>query len=124
MRELARRGYRLAVVTNKPAHFSRRILEHLRVGDLFPVLYGPDCAPAKPDPRMVLLSLRDLACTREEAILVGDMLVDYQTALGAGIPFYALATGSESRENLLASRPARFLHRFEDLLEHLPALTP
>ena len=122
VRELARRGYRMGVVTNKPAHFSRRILEHLRVADFFPVLYGPDRAPAKPDPTMVLLSLRDLACALEEAVLVGDMLVDQETARQAGIPFFAVATGSESRENLLASRPARFLHRFEDLLEHLPQL--
>jgi len=122
VRELSRRGYRMGVVTNKPATFSRRILQHLRVSELFPALAGPDDAPAKPNPEMVFRVLRHLVCRKEEAVLVGDMLVDHQTALAAGIPFFALATGSESRENLLAAAPARFLERFEDLLDHLPEL--
>ena len=123
LRELAARGYRMAVITNKPAAFSRRILEHLGVGDLFPVLYGPDLAPAKPDPEMVFRCLEDFACEAREAVLVGDMLVDRETARSAGVPFFAVATGSESRENLLAAGPEKFLERFEDLLHHLPPVS-
>ena len=123
LRELAARGYRMAVITNKPAYFSRKILEHLGVGDLFPVLYGPDLAPPKPDPEMVFRCLRDLGFETGEAILVGDMLVDRDTARHAGIPFFAIATGSETREELLAASPDRFLERFEDLLAHLPPLS-
>jgi 2-phosphoglycolate phosphatase len=123
VRELSRRGYLMAVVTNKPAMFSRRILQHLKVSDLFPILYGPDLAPAKPDPEMVFRCLRDLACDSREAVLVGDMLVDQETALNAGIPFFAVATGSESRETLLAAQPQRLLESFEELLLHLPPLS-
>ena len=123
VKELSRRGYRMAVVTNKPAVFSRRILQHLSVSDLFPVLYGPDLAPAKPNPEMIFRCLQDFTCEPREAVLVGDMLVDQETARNAGIPFFAVATGSESRENLLASRPQRLLDKFEDLLLHLPALS-
>lgn len=121
--ELSRRGYRMGIITNKPAYFSRRILEHLAVAHFFPVLYGPDLAPAKPDPEMVHRSLADLSCQPHEAILVGDMLVDWQTALNAGVLFYAIATGSENRERLLEAKPHRFLNRFEDLLHHLPPLS-
>ncbi|MCI0410454.1 MAG: HAD family hydrolase, partial [Acidobacteria bacterium] len=120
VRELSRRGYRMAVVTNKPALFSRRILQHLGVSELFPVLYGPDLAPAKPNPEMIFRCLQDFACDSREAILVGDMLVDQETARNAGIPFFAVSTGSESRENLLSAQPQRLLDKFEDLLVHLP----
>jgi len=122
LRELKARGYRMAVITNKPAYFSRKILEHLGVSELLPVLYGPDLAPAKPDPEMVFRCLRDLGCEAAETILVGDMLVDRDTANNAGILYFAVATGSESREKLLAASPHRFLERFEDLLSHLPPL--
>jgi len=122
LRALAARGYRMAIITNKPAFFSRRILDHLGVGDLFPVLYGPDMAPAKPDPEMARRCLQDLECEAHCAVLVGDMLVDYETARAAGIPFFAVPTGSESRDALLAAGPTRFLERFEDLLECLPPL--
>jgi phosphoglycolate phosphatase len=124
VKELSRRGYRMAVVTNKPAIFSRRILQHLNVSDLFPVLYGPDLAPAKPNPEMVFRCLRDLACESREAVLVGDMQVDQETALNAGIPFFAVATGSESREALLSARPHLLLESFEELLVHFPPLSP
>ena len=50
------------------------------------------------------------------------MLVDCETAINAGIPFFAVASGSESRDNLLSAKPQRFLERFEDLLLHLPPL--
>ena len=123
LRELAARGYRMAVITNKPAFFSRRILQHLGVGDLFPILYGPDTAPAKPDPEMALRCLREMGCDPREAVLVGDMLVDRETAENAGIAFFAVPTGSESREALLAAGAARFLDRFEDLLGCLPPLS-
>lgn len=123
LRELAARGYRMAVITNKPAYFSRKILEHLGVSDLLPVLYGPDLAPAKPDPEMVFRCLKDLGFEAGEAVLVGDMLVDRDTARNASIPFFAIASGSETREELLAASPDRFLERFEDLLAHLPPLS-
>jgi phosphoglycolate phosphatase len=122
LRVLRERGYRLAVITNKPAYFSRRILDHLGVGELIPVLYGPDLAPPKPDPEMALRSLADLGGSPEEAVLVGDMLVDLETARNAGIPFYAVATGSDSREDLAAAQPDRLLDRIEDLLSLLPPL--
>ena len=116
------RGYALAVITNKPATFSRKILDHLGVGHLFPVLYGPDLAPPKPDPEMVSRSLSDLGFSPDEAVLVGDMRVDLDTARNAGIPFYAVATGSDSREDLAAAGPDRLLDRFEDLLSLFPPL--
>ena len=122
LQALQARGYRMAVITNKPAYFSRKILEHLGVGELLPVVYGPDLAPAKPDPEMVFRCLRDLGCGRHETVLVGDMRVDRKTASCAGIPFFAVATGSESRASLLASRPEQFLERFQDLLHHFPPL--
>jgi phosphoglycolate phosphatase len=122
VRELRARGYRMAVISNKPSRFSRLILDNLGVGELFSVLYGPDRAPAKPDPEMALRALSDLDCRPEESVLVGDMSVDLETASGAGLPFVAVATGSESRAALLAAGAGRILDRFEDLLDLFPPL--
>jgi phosphoglycolate phosphatase len=124
VQELRARGYRMAIITNKPAVFSRSILDHLGVGSLFPVIYGPDLAPPKPDPEMVFRALADLGCEPADAILVGDMIVDRDTARNAGIPFYAVATGSQSRGDLVSALPDVLLDRFEDLLILLPPLDP
>ena len=45
-----------------------------------------------------------------------------EAALPPGVAVYALPTGSASRDDLLARRPDRLLHKFSDLLVYLPAL--
>jgi phosphoglycolate phosphatase-like HAD superfamily hydrolase len=50
------------------------------------------------------------------------MRVDRDTARNAGIPFFAVATGSESHQDLAAAAPDRLLERFEELLSWLPPL--
>lgn len=47
-------------------------------------------------------------------LYVGDMSVDVQTARGAGVAVWVVATGSEDREALVRARPDRL---FADLGE-------
>src|SRR5262249_22288593 len=66
----------LAVATNKPGRFARRILSGLGLLERFRAVLGSDEAPRKPDPAM-LDRLRALVPARpEETILVGDSRVD------------------------------------------------
>jgi phosphoglycolate phosphatase-like HAD superfamily hydrolase len=71
---------------------------------------------------MAFRAIADLGGTPETTVLVGDMSVDRDTARNAGLRFYAIATGSESRESLLAGKPDRLLERFDDLLQCFPPL--
>jgi phosphoglycolate phosphatase-like HAD superfamily hydrolase len=51
---LEQRGYRMAVASNKPAKFSRMILDACGVGAYFTAVGGPDEeTPTKPDPAML-----------------------------------------------------------------------
>jgi phosphoglycolate phosphatase len=77
----------LAVLTNKPLIATRQILDALKLSAFFEsgsVLGGDGSLARKPDPT----ALRTL-CTRanvptSDAILVGDSLVDWETAANAG----------------------------------------
>ncbi len=77
----------LAVLTNKPIDATRRILDGLQLSRFFDreaVLGGDGPHPRKPDPAG-LLKLCDRASVKAaEATLVGDSLVDWQTARHAG----------------------------------------
>src|SRR5712691_5419331 len=72
--ELAGAGVTMAVCTNKPTGFSKKILDFLNLSPHFQAIVGPDLAGArKPDARHVLRTLEEAGCSAEGALFVGDM---------------------------------------------------
>lgn len=121
--ELDRRGYQMAIATNKPSYFARDILRTLEIDHLFAEVLGPnDVERPKPDPEMLEIIMSRLGLGAEEVVYVGDMLLDIEAARNAGVSVYAVPTGSATREMLLGGRPDRLLHKFSDLLTYLPTL--
>lgn len=122
--ELDRRGYQMAIATNKPSYFARDILKALELDHLFAEVLGPnDVEKPKPDPEMIELTMLRIGLGPDEVVYIGDMLLDIEVARRAGIAVYALPTGSASRETLLEGHPDRLLRRFSDLLTYLPHLS-
>ncbi|HEV7919834.1 MAG TPA: HAD-IA family hydrolase [Thermoanaerobaculia bacterium] len=116
--ELAARGVVMAVCTNKPTSFSRKILQFLQLAPYFKAVVGPDLAGArKPDARHVLHTLEATDCAPSDALFVGDMPIDVRAARNSGIDVAVVATGSSSAEQLHASRPDHYLERFADLVK-------
>lgn len=115
--ELARLGVEMAVCTNKPTSFSRKILDFLDLSRYFSAIVGPDLAEArKPDARHLLVTLASVRTSASATLFVGDMPIDVQAARNAGLDVAVVPTGSSSREQLVASAPDHFLERFSDLL--------
>jgi phosphoglycolate phosphatase len=105
--ELAARGIRLAVASNKPARFGRRIVAQVGLGEAIAVVLGPDCGvPTKPDPAMLRRAMRELGVVPDETIYVGDMPLDVVTAREAGVRNLLVPTGSASLQDLLATAGA------------------
>ncbi len=100
-RELARRGFAIAVASNKPARFGKPIVELLGLADIVAPVLGPDCGvPAKPAPDMLLLACRELSVAPAEAVYIGDMRLDAQCARAAGTGCLLVSTGGESNAEL------------------------
>lgn len=116
--QLADLGVAMAVCTNKPTVFSRKILDFLELSRFFRAIVGPDVAGArKPEAQHLLFTLESVRCTPDQALFVGDMPVDVRAARNSGLDVAVVATGSSSREQLAAAEPDHFLERFSDLLE-------
>ncbi len=93
---------RLAVVSNKPVRWSRRLVAHLAWDEWIPVVVGPEDAGApKPDPAMVRVALARLGLGAEDALLVGDMVVDVETGQAAGIPVVGVAVDTGDAADLI-----------------------
>lgn len=118
--ELKRRGIRLAIATNKPAVFGRPIVEAVGLGEAIGVVLGPDCGvPPKPSPEMIHRALELIGARAEEALYVGDMPLDVESARAAGVRPVLVATGAVSRVELDAVPGALVL---DDLRALLPLI--
>lgn len=84
---LKERGYRLAVVTNKPDPHAKKMLRILFPADRFDAVLGQDPAiPNKPNSAMLDRVREALGVSREETLYLGDMDVDVQFAKNSGVP--------------------------------------
>ncbi len=114
--ELAGRGHPMAVASNKPEPFSRKILEACGVGRYFAALAGPDGqTPTKPDPTMLLRLMAAVGAAPGDTLVVGDMEVDSQFARAAGCRVALVPTGSRTREELAGVDADALLDSLRDL---------
>lgn len=79
--------YPLGIVTNKPEHLARILLQDVGLDQQFAAIVGGDTTPLpKPHPEPVLHALERMGHTGP-AILVGDSNVDAGAAAAAGVRF-------------------------------------
>ena len=118
LRRLAQLGYRMGLASNKPAHFSKAILQRVGLAPLLEGVVGPDPAtPPKPDPAMIRSCLLQLQAATDESIYVGDMVLDVESAARASISVVLVEGGSSTAEDLRQTGERRLAS-----LEELPGL--
>ncbi|GAB2505732.1 phosphoglycolate phosphatase [Arenimonas alkanexedens] len=88
------RGIAWGIVTNKPEHLARGVVDGFGWSTRCKVLVGGDTLPQrKPDPAPLHLACARLGCTPAEAIYIGDDLRDIQAARAAGMASVAALWG-------------------------------
>ncbi len=112
---LRERDIKLAVATNAPSTFARRILAHVGLADYFAAIEGPDTAGAsKPDPAMLakILSQTGFRHGIHRGWMVGDNTKDIEAARTAGIDavFCTWGFGCTSTAQLAVDHPEELLN--------------
>jgi phosphoglycolate phosphatase len=93
---LAALGVRLAICTNKSTRITRLLLDALGWTDRFAAIVCGDTLPVfKPDPATLRETIRLGGGGR--SVLVGDSMIDADTARAAGTPFVAVSFGFRDR---------------------------
>lgn len=111
----------MAIVTNKPIHFTERILEGLGLREHFAVVIGGDSFPhKKPHPYPVQQALIRLEADPSQAIMIGDHHTDLYAGRGAGTAVCFCSYGFGHCDNLT---PDCYAHHPGELLKLFPGAT-
>lgn len=100
LQELKNAGYAMAIVSNK-IDSAVQDLNNRYFSQVDIAIGDREDLKRKPEPDSVLLALKELGRTREEAVYVGDSDVDLATAQNAGLPCISVLWGFRDREFLV-----------------------
>lgn len=115
-------GHTLAVVTSKPEHHARPIVEHLPFGQAFTRLYGPDpSSPHSEKASMIAAALADFGIQPEQTAMIGDRRFDIEGALANRVHAIGVLWGFGSREELELAGAQALARDPEHLAELLAA---
>jgi phosphoglycolate phosphatase len=107
---LHQRAYRLAVLSNKPDDFTKRMVAHYFRPSPFAVVRGQLAnVPLKPDPTAALDIARELGVPAAQWLYLGDTNTDMRTALAAGMVPVGALWGFRDREELEESGAAHLV---------------
>jgi phosphoglycolate phosphatase len=106
---------KLAVLTNKPVHFSCAMLDGLGIYKHFIAVYGGNSFDyKKPDPVGVFQILADTKGHRERTWMIGDSAVDVQTGRNASIKTCGVTYGYAT-ETFTETPPDFLIDNFSEL---------
>ncbi|WP_019914387.1 pyrophosphatase PpaX [Paenibacillus sp. HW567] len=118
MEELLRRGIRLGIVTTKIRPTTVKALEMFDLLKYMETIVTVnDVVQPKPHPEPVLTAIRNLGVDPNKTLMVGDSIVDIQSAKAAGVRVAAVAWSLKGEETLRKYEPDYIIHDMMDLYE-------
>ncbi|MBD1381450.1 pyrophosphatase PpaX [Metabacillus arenae] len=115
---LHEKGFKLGIVTTKLRDTVNMGLKLTKLDQFFDVVVTlDDVENAKPHPEPVLLALKQLGSSPEEAIMVGDNHHDIVSGKNAGTQTAGVAWTIKGQEYLAGYKPDYMLGKMSDLLK-------
>ncbi|MCK5151405.1 MAG: HAD family hydrolase, partial [Candidatus Thorarchaeota archaeon] len=103
IKEIQSMGVRTSVLTNNSRFAMDIILEQIPLEEHFEIIQTRHESPSpKPYPDGLLHMIERLGIEVEEAVYVGDAIIDGVAASRASMEFWGVATGETTTENLLS----------------------
>ena len=111
------KGYAFAICTNKQERPARKLCEALGIADRFRTICGQDTfAIAKPDPRILTLTIEGAGGAIANSVMIGDSYADIAAAKAAGVPVVAVDFGYTDQP-VMEFSPDRVISHFDALDE-------
>lgn len=110
-------GVKLCICTNKPRVLVEKILQELSLSKFFDFINaGGDLPDKKPHVSTVMACLNFVDAHGNEVVLVGDSVIDQQSAANARVPFYFFSSGYD--DGVDQGRTALAFKHHRELISH------
>ena len=120
LKTLKEKGYKLAVLTNKPQATTEKVCSIYLKEIGFDLVYGQMLGRAKkPDKTSTLEIIQKFNLSKENIIFVGDGDADYLTAKNAGVKSVSVLWGYRTKEQLVNLGAKNFVNNPSELLDFL-----
>ena len=119
LQALKKKGYLLTIATNKKRFELNKILDKLKIKDLFYTYRCGDDGFPKPDPRMLLDILQELGFEADKGLMVGDTECDLMAARDAKVDCVAVVRGIRNLTILSELKPVVMIRHLSELLNFL-----
>ena len=116
---LKARRQRIAVATGKGRRGLDAALETVQLKSLFDATRTADETASKPDPRMLLELMEELAVPPERTLMIGDTTHDLQLAVNAGARCVGVSYGAHDHDALVDFKPLFVAHTPRELHDWL-----
>ncbi|MBQ3234828.1 MAG: HAD family hydrolase [Clostridia bacterium] len=119
--ELKKRGYKLAIVSNKPDSVTQIVCDQKLKKYGFDFITGnrPELFNPKPDKSCVEYCLNSMGIAKEDAIYVGDSEVDVKTFVSAELDGIGVLWGFRPKELLVDAGCKHFASTASELLDKI-----
>ena len=94
LQTLQKHGFKMAIVTNKPAAIARRLVAQFNLIGYFETIVGAGDTPyVKPHPQMLAEAAHRMGVSLQNCVMIGDSMNDSLAAKNAHISALLLKTG-------------------------------
>ena len=119
MEELKRRGYKLAIVSNKIDSAVKELNNKFFSKAVEVAIGEKPGVNRKPAPDMVEVALKEMGSSKEEAVYIGDSEVDFMTAKNSGLPCISVLWGFRDKDYLIEQGAYCFADKPSDIIQIL-----
>ncbi|ONI47131.1 hypothetical protein AN644_01470 [Candidatus Epulonipiscium fishelsonii] len=123
LKDLKAKGFKLAVLSNKPHEGTVKIVEQYFGKDYFDFIKGQTAdIPRKPHPSGLIYTMQQIGSTNAETLYVGDSEVDMETGLAASVDTVGVTWGFRERDVIAKMQPSKIVDNTKELLDYIYSL--
>ncbi len=114
---LKRKGKLLAIASNRPKYYTQIIVQELKIKRYFDIILCADeLNSLKPEPRILNAIIKDFKAMKNEAVYIGDMDIDLETAKRAKVDAVFIKNGSSTLAEVKKYKNKKTISRLGELL--------
>jgi len=115
---LKRKGKLLAIASNRPYYFTSIILKKLGIRKYFDIVLCADQINSmKPNPKILYIIIKRLGVDKKDAVYIGDMDIDMETAKRAKVDAIFITGGSSTLNAVAKYKNKKTIKSLKEILK-------